>query len=107
MNTPEFSPGERTALALLAIFGLVVPNGLFLYVAATDPGAMAAALSNPISLVFVFEAFLLMSLFAWLLGRSGARRPSGFVFVVLSLLGSLAFSVPWTLLRLTRRRPGS
>ena len=97
MNFPPFSPSERTLLSVLAGFGLIVPNGVFLYVAATDREALLAAIGNPIAAVFMAEAFFLMALFAWLLSRVGSRRPGAFLFVVLSLVGSMAFSVPLAL----------
>jgi hypothetical protein len=45
-----------------------------------------------------------MLLFAWLLQRGQSRQPSARVFVLLSLLGSMAFSVPATLLLLFRHQ---
>ncbi|MAE59956.1 MAG: hypothetical protein CMJ49_01215 [Planctomycetaceae bacterium] len=78
----------------LAVFGLLIPNGAFIYFFVTDPQVTRAAMTNPISLVFMFEAFVLMLLFAWLLRRAGVRRPSGLVFIVMSLIGSMVFSVP-------------
>ena len=88
---------ELKVLAALAVFGILVPNGIFIYFALTDLGAMKAALSNPVSLTFIGEAFFLMFLFAWVLYRGGVRRPSGAVFIVMSLVGSMVFSVPATL----------
>lgn len=85
---------EARVLAALAVFGLVVPNGVFLWYFVTSPGLLRAALVNPISLVFLFEAFFLMFLIAWLIRRAGGQRPSGLGFIVMSLAGSLAFSVP-------------
>ena len=48
-----------------------------------------------------------MGLLAWLLGRAGVRRPTGRWFVVLSLVGSMAFSVPAAIWLLGRRGDGA
>jgi hypothetical protein len=93
---------EQLALAYFAAFGFLVPNAVFIYYFLTNPELTRAALSNPISLVFVIEAFFLMFLFAWLLRRLGVRKPGALGFVVMSLLGSMAFSVPATLVLLLR-----
>ncbi|MCC6737741.1 MAG: hypothetical protein IT452_01740 [Planctomycetia bacterium] len=94
--TPLTATQERTLLAL-SILGLLVPNGVFLWVAFARPAALEAALRNPAAAVFIAEAFFLMFLAAWLVGRAGLRRPGPLAFVALSLAGSLAFSVPLTL----------
>ncbi len=80
-------------LLLVSLVGFIVPNGVFLWAALTDADAIRAALSNPIAFAFFLEAVLLMGLFAWLIHRSG-RRPGWLAFIVMSLAGSLAFSVP-------------
>jgi hypothetical protein len=103
MNQDPLNHGEIRVLKAPAAFGFVVPNGLFLYHAATNFGAVRAALTNPISAVFLAEAMFLMLLFAWLLERLGVRRPDGVAFVAWSLLGSLAFSVPAALVSICSR----
>ena len=107
MQLPVFSKNEAAVLAGLAVFGFLVPNGAFLYWFVRDPGLLRAALANPIALMFILEALFLTGLFAWLLHRAGVRRPSGLVFLVVSVAGSLAFSVPATLwlLRKNQSRP--
>jgi hypothetical protein len=71
-----FSRGQEKALLALAIFGLIVPSGVFLYFSLIDATALHKALINPIALVFMTEAFLLMLLFAWLI-RWVCVRPGG------------------------------
>jgi hypothetical protein len=90
---PLSSTAEKFLLAL-AVFGFIGPNGCFVYFALSDFGTVLEALRNPIALVFITEAFALMFLIAWLLHHWGWRRPGWGWFVVLSLLGSLLFSVP-------------
>lgn len=81
------------ALLAIALFGLTVPNGLFLY--AVHKGAGANGLmGDKLALSFMLDAFVAMGLLAY----TYAVRPIGKVrwywFVGLSLLGGLAFSLP-------------
>ena len=103
MKAIILTPREAATLAALAVFGLVVPNGIFLWYFFADHGVVRAALTNPVALVFISEAFLLMFLFAWLLRKAGSGKPTGFIFILLSLAGSLACSVPLTLWLMCRR----
>jgi hypothetical protein len=96
---PESS---RPWLLALAIFGLLVPNGIFVYCALTQPQSLWAALATPISAVFLAEAFALTFFFAWLLRREGKSAPGWRGFLLLSFVGSLLFSVPLTLYLHTR-----
>jgi hypothetical protein len=89
---------------MLAAVGLLVLNSVFLYYAFAHPDVLAEAAQNPISAVFQLEAFLLLALAAWLIHRLGLRRPGWLAFVVMSLAGTLAFSVPAFLLLHLRKR---
>jgi len=81
-------------LVLLAVIGLLLPGGLFLYWMLNDYSTVSAALSDRMALAFFVD--LLMSTF--LLAYLFAVRPIGPVkwpwFVALSLLSTLAFSIP-------------
>jgi hypothetical protein len=82
-------------LLVIALFGLVVPNGLFIYwLLAEFPGVTAVA-QNKLALAFILDAFMALAL----LTVYFARRPIGPVrwpwFVVLSILGGLGFSLPF------------
>lgn len=93
----------RPLLYALAAAGLVGVNGVFLYYAFVHPDVMTEAYRNPVSLAFIAEAFLLMFFAAWGIAKAGWERPGWRAFVVLSVLGSLAFSVPvFVLMRLKR-----
>ena len=88
------SPHQRTALWAFALFGLLGPNGVFLYYAFFCWSDLLATLQHPVTLAFVVEAFLVMGLlaayFAWKpLGRWGWKT-----FIVLSLIGGLGFAIP-------------
>ncbi len=104
MRTLTLSSQTRSFLLLLAGLGIVVPNGVFLWCLFADFDLVLAALRNPVALVFIAEAFLVMGLLAWLARRSG-RGPGAGAFIVMSLLGSLAFSVPAWLWLASREKP--
>jgi len=89
-----FTRVQERVLLGLALFGLVVPNGVFVYFSLVQPAALRAALANPIALVFIGEAFFLMFLVAWLIHRLGFRSPGWLAFILMSLAGSMVFSIP-------------
>ena len=101
----EYSRAERFWLMLLGAVGLLGINGVFLWSLYARPGTVEAVLSNPLALAFVIEAMLLVVTLAWLFRKWGMTRLGWGWFVVLSLVGSLAFAIPVALL-LPRRGPG-
>ena len=84
-------------LLAIAIFGLVVPNGLFLYWLFAEYSGPGAILADKLALGFMLDAFMATALVAYLF----AVRPPGRVrwpwFVLLSLVGGLGFSIPFFL----------
>jgi len=90
------SSRARVALVFVAVFGLLGPNGVFLYYLAFHWNETWAAVLHPAALVFVVDAFVAMGLVAVFV----AKRPVGTgrfgwpAFVALSLVGGLAFSLP-------------
>jgi hypothetical protein len=99
MKLPALTSSDSKFLLGLALFGLLVPNGVFLWYAIFSREVVFVALSNPVALVFAFEAFALMFLFAWLIHRAGVTRPGWKGFILLSLIGSMLFSVPLVIRR--------
>ncbi len=93
---------RRYKIALLgtAIVGFGGLNGVFVWFVLRQPELLADALRNPVSAVFIFEAFIMVGLGAWLIRLYGFERPGWLAFVLLSLIGGLAFSVPAFLLAL-------
>ena len=91
-------------LLVAALFGLVVPNGLFVMWLLTEFDGIGAILSNRLALAFMLEAMLLLVLLAVYF----ARHPLGPIrwpwFVVLSLMGGLGFGLPLYYWLNTRRR---
>lgn len=92
----------RPLFLLAAIVGFLLVNCPFLYIALFEKETYAAAMKNGLALVFIGEAFLLMLLFAFLIARMGWRKPGWLFFIVMSLLGSLAFSIPLQLYLITK-----
>jgi len=100
-----FTATQESILLVLAVFGFLVPNGIFLYAAVVDPDAVRQSFSNPVAIVLWLEALLLLVLFCWLIHRNGNPKPGWIVFLILSIIGSLACSVPaflWMWNRSTR-----
>jgi hypothetical protein len=99
-----------TVLLAIAIFGLLVPNGLFLYWLAVEFTTVGDVLANHLALGFMLDAFLAMGLLAYLF----AIRPPGPYrwpwFVGLSIVGGLGFSIPfylWLNFRSARQSPAA
>jgi hypothetical protein len=82
-------------LILVALFGLLVPNGLFIYWLFTEYQGLGPVLDNRLAVAFMLEAFLLLVL----LSVYFARRPMGRLgwgwFVVFSIVGGLGFGLPF------------
>ena len=82
-------------LLLIALFGLLVPNGLFLYWLFYEYDGLANVIQNKLAVAFILDAFLSLGLIAYYLARSPIGRIKWYWFVVLSLLGGLGFSIPF------------
>jgi hypothetical protein len=93
-----YSRRERMFLALLAVFDFVGLNGAFVYGLLTRPDALSSALANPIAAAFIIEALVLAGVLAYLLRKWGASQLHWGWFVVLSLIGGIAFALPVALL---------
>lgn len=90
-------------LLALAILGFLVPNGVFVYFLIFDFAIVTAAHGNPVSAAFIGEAIFLMILFAWFFPRQERSPQSWWVFLLFTLIGSLAFSVPFYLFLYSRK----
>jgi hypothetical protein len=96
-HSSNYTSGERFWLVAMAAVCVIGVNGAFLY-GLIRPELMRAALTNPVSLAFIVEAFLLLAALAWLLRKWELTRLSVPWFVLLALLGGLAFALPVALL---------
>lgn len=93
-----YSRRERTWLWGLAAFGFLGVNAAFLYGAVLQPELLRQAWENPLAAAFMVEAFVLVALLAYLFAKWGVSRIRWEWFVLLALLGSLAFAIPVALL---------
>lgn len=97
-HLPIYSAPERLVLWCVALCGFSVLNVAFVYGLLFEQDALTGALTNPLALAFIVEALLMMCVLAWLLGRWRVARLHWGWFIVLSLLGSMAFALPVVLL---------
>ena len=104
-STTAYSARERTALWTIAALGCLGLNGTFLYGTFIQPSMIDAAMSNPLAVAFIVEALVLTALLAYLLAKWNVTSMSWGWFVLLALVGSLAFAVP--VAALWRGREGS
>ena len=101
----DYTATEQFWLAALGVFGFLAVNGAFAYGLLLQSDALTAALTNPLAAAFIVEAMVLVWVFAYLFERWGMSRLGWGWFVLLSLLGSMAFAIPVVLL--FPRRDGS
>jgi hypothetical protein len=81
-------------LILVAAVGLLGPGGLFLYWLFNDYSSISAALSDRMALAFFVDLLMSTFLLAYLFARKSLGPVKWPWFVLLSLLGTLAFSIP-------------
>jgi hypothetical protein len=98
----ELSKIQRVILWIVSAIGLFGINGLFLYAAIFRPEQMEEVHTNLFAMAFIIEAFVLLPLFCYLIAVAGFKSPGWKSFLVLSLVGSLAFSIPFSFLRWSR-----
>jgi F0F1-type ATP synthase assembly protein I len=101
MNFEKLKP-IRPFLLISAISGFLIINVPFLYFALIEKETYSEAMSNGLALVFFGEAFLLMFFLAYIIAKIGWKKPGWVFFIAMSLLGSLAFSIPLQLYLITR-----
>jgi hypothetical protein len=92
----------RIVLWITSALGLFGVNGVFLYAVLLKPESIKEAFGNIYSMVFMAEAFLLLPLFCFLIYINKLKSPNWFGFLLLSLAGSLAFSIPFSILLWSR-----
>ena len=82
-------------LLAVSLFGLLVPNGLFIHWLLTDYQGFTAVFRNHLAVAFMLDALMVLAL----LSTYFARFPIGKVgwpwFVILSVAGGLGFSLPF------------
>ena len=83
------------ALLLIALFGLFVPNGIFIYWLFTEFGSLGDVINNRLALGFIIEAFLVLGLLAYWFAKNPPGKIRWYWFVLLSLIGGLGFGLPF------------
>lgn len=86
---------RQSLLLSIAAFGLLVPNGMFLYYLFAEFTSIAQVLNDRLALGFIIDAFMATGLLAWWFAQHPLGRYSWKTFIVLSLLGGLGFSLPF------------
>ena len=81
-------------LLAIALFGLIVPNGLFLYWLLYEYAGLANVAQNKLALAFILDAFLVLGLLAYYFARNPLGKVKWYWFVMLSIFGGLGFSLP-------------
>ena len=94
-------------LLAIALFGLIVPNGLFINWLFTDFNGWRPVLDNHLALAFMLDAAMATALLSAIIARTPTRRVKWPTFALLSLLGGLGFSIPfcWWLETRTSSQP--
>ena len=82
-------------LVLVALFGLLVPNGIFVYWLLTEFDGIGGVIENRLALAFIIEAFLVLGIMAFYFARNPIGKLPWYWFVVLSLIGGLGFGIPF------------
>ena len=83
------------ALLLIALFGLFVPNGIFVYWMFTEFTSVGDIVNNRLALGFIIEAFVVLGLLAYYFARNPPGNVSWYWFVLFSLIGGLGFGLPF------------
>jgi hypothetical protein len=82
-------------LLLIALFGLIVPNGIFLYWLLYECDGISSITENKLAVAFILDAFMAMGLLAFYFARNPIGRVKWYWFILLSILGGLGFSIPF------------
>jgi hypothetical protein len=82
-------------LLVIALFGLIVPNGIFIYWLFTEFGSVAEVTNNKLAAAFIIDAFMAMFLLAYRFAAKPVGKIKWYWFIVLSLVGGLGFSLPF------------
>ena len=82
-------------LLLIALFGLFVPNGIFIYWLFTEFRSVSNFLNDWLALGFIIDAFMVMFLMAYWFAKHPPGKFKWYWFAAFSLIGGLGFSLPF------------
>lgn len=86
---------QKTILLSASAFGLLVPNGMFIYYVVVEFRSVSEVLKNFLALAFMIDALMVMVWIAFWYARHPLGRYSWKLFIGLSLIGGLGFSLPF------------
>ena len=72
-----------------------MPNGMFFYYILVELTTLSDLYNNRLALGFIIDAFMATGLLAWWFAKHPLESYSWKMFVGLSLLGGLGFSLPF------------
>jgi hypothetical protein len=81
-------------LLIIALFGLIIPNGIFLYWLLYEFNGLGNVVQNKLAIAFIIDCFLVMGLLAYYFAKNPIGKVKWYWFVGLSILGGLGFSIP-------------
>lgn len=82
-------------LLLIALFGLFVQNGIFIYWLFTEFHSFRDFLNDWLALGFIIDAFMVMFLMAYWFAQNPIGKFKWYWFIAFSLIGGLGFSLPF------------
>lgn len=82
-------------LLIIALFGLIVPNGIFIYWLLTEFKSVGEVMNDKLAAAFIIDAFMAMFLLAYWFAVKPLGKIKWYWFIVLSLVGGLGFSLPF------------
>jgi hypothetical protein len=82
-------------LLVIALFGLIVPNGIFIYWLLNEFNGIDEVVQNKLAAAFIIDAVMAMLLLAYWFAVKPIGRIKWHWFIALSLVGGLGFSIPF------------
>jgi len=82
-------------LLIIALFGLIVPNGIFIYWLFYEFDGVAGVVNNKLALAFIIDAFMAMCVLAYFFAVKPVGKVRWYWFVIFSIIGGLGFSIPF------------
>ena len=82
-------------LLLIALFGLFVPNGIFIYWLFTEFQSVNDFLQDWLALGFIIDAVMVMLMLAYWFAKNPLGKVKWYWFIVFSLIGGIGFSLPF------------
>ena len=82
-------------LLVIALFGLIIPNGIFIYWLLNEFHGISDVFQNKLAVAFIIDAFLAMFVLAYFFAVNPIGKIKWYWFIVFSLIGGLGFSLPF------------